>query len=205
MSKHDHADASGSAHGHHHGFQDIEKWIAILDNPERDKKQFPDEVIARLEIQANDLIADIGAGTGYFAIRIATAYPQAQVFAVDTEHEMVEYLQSQSKQRKLANLVPVLIDPSRPQLPSKLNLALMVDTLHHIADRRAYLACLKESMALGSRIAVIDYRQAAPEGPPAHFRIPVDELVEEFRSIGYELESDINLLPNQFFLVFRRE
>jgi ubiquinone/menaquinone biosynthesis C-methylase UbiE len=191
-------------HGHHHDFKGIERWITVLDSPEREKKQLPNEVIAKLGIQRNDVVADIGAGTGYFAIRIAEMYPQVRVIAADVEHEMVDYLQSQSKARELLNLEPVLIDSSKPQLPVKANLALFVDTLHHIDDRITYLKSLKESLAADSRIAVIDYKKEAVEGPPEAFRISIQELVDELKAIGYALESDLRFLSNQYFLIFRQ-
>ena len=204
MSKADHNHHSVAHHGHHHDFKGIERWVAVLDNPEREKKQHPSKVIESLPIQNHDVVADIGAGTGYFAIRIAEMYPQVSVIAADAEQEMVGYLQSQSKARELPNLEPVLIDSSKPQLPVKANLALFVDTLHHIDDRITYLKFLKESLAGDSRIAVIDYKKEAVEGPPEAFRIAIPELVEEFKAIGYALESDLRFLPNQYFLIFRQ-
>ena len=189
---------------HHHGFRGIEQWITRLDNPERDKKQLPNQVIANLGLQSNDVVADIGAGTGYFALRIAEAYPQVRVIAADAEGEMIDYLKSQSKARKLPNLEPVIIDPSRPKLPVKANLALIVDTLHHIHNRIEYLKFLKESMAAESRIAVIDYPLESPEGPPADHRVPIVEVVDQLEEVGYALAQDIKLLPNQYFLIFKQ-
>lgn len=190
--------------GHHQRFTGIEAWIHKLENPEREKKQLPGEVIEKLGLQRNDVVVDIGAGTGYFAFRIAAAYPQVRVFAADAQQEMVDYLQSQSSVRKLSNLEPVRVDPFRPELPVKANFALLVDTLHHIHDRVAYLRFLRESMVPGSRIAVIDYPKEAPEGPPDDHRLPIVEVVDEFRQVGYTLEQALNFLPNQYFLIFKQ-
>lgn len=191
--------------GHHHAFNGIEAWIARLSNPEREKKQRPNEVITKLGLQNHDIIADIGAGTGYFALRIAEAYPQVKVIAADSEPEMIGYLQTQSIERKLTNLEPILIDPAKPQLPSRANLALIVDTLHHIHNRVEYLNTLKENMAPGSRIAIIDYSIEAVEGPPADHRLPMAKVVEELNQVGYSLEHDFKLLPNQYFLIFKQQ
>lgn len=208
--EHDNHSQTGHGHqdhhaGHHKGFKGIEQWLKNLDNPERERKQLPNEVIGKLGLQSNDVVADIGAGTGYFAIRIAEAYPQVTVVAADPEQEMIDYLKSQSKERKLANLEPVMIDPSRPKLPVKANLALIVNTLHHIDDRVEYLKCLKESMASGSRIAVIDFTKDSLEGPPDDHRILGVEVVDELKQVGYTLELDLKFLPHQYFLIFKQE
>lgn len=195
----------GHQTGHHHVFRGIEQWLKALENPERDKSQRPEEVIANLGLQPNDVIADIGAGTGYFAIRIAEAYPQVRVVAADAQQEMIDYLTSQSKKRNLANLEPVTLDPVRPKLPVLANLALLVNTLHHIEDRVAYLTHLNKSMAPGARIAIIDYTLEAPEGPPADHRISAEVIRDELKQAGYVLELDLTFLSNQYFLIFKQE
>lgn len=188
-----------------HGFKGIEQWRKRLDNPERDASQRPHEVIANLGLQPNDVVADIGAGTGYFAIRIAEAHPQVRVVAADAEQEMIEYLAAQSQQRKLANLQPVMIDPTRPELPVQANLALLVNTLHHIDDRVAYFQQLNKSMTIGARIAIIDYTVEALEGPPADHRIPAEAVRDELKQAGYALELDLEILSDQYFLIFKQE
>lgn len=195
-SHHDH-------HGGHHTFSGIEGWIQRLDNPDREKKQRPREVIEKLDLHKGDVVADIGAGTGYFALRIAQAYPQVRVIAADAQREMVDYLKTQVKARDLTNLEPVVIDSVKPKLPVKADLVLLVDTLHHIADRTQYLSYLKESMAPGSRIAVIDYAKDAPEGPADQHRIAKEDVARDLEQIGYMLELDLKLLPNQYFVIFR--
>lgn len=191
-------------HAGHHTFRGIEDWIRRLDNPEREKKQRPHEVIENLDLHHSDVVADIGAGTGYFALRIAAAYPQVRVIAADAQPEMIAYLETQVTARGLANLEPVVIHPARPSLPAKADLALLVDTLHHIPDRTQYFDHLKQSMAPGSRIAVIDYAKDAPEGPPDQHRIAKEEVARELERVEYALEMDIKLLLNQYFLIFRQ-
>lgn len=185
-------------------FKNIEQWIARLDNPEREKKQLPTEVIEKLLLQTNDVVADIGAGTGYFALRIAAAYPDVTVIAADSEPEMVAYLQYQAAERKLSNVEPIVIDPSRPVLPVKANVALTVNTYHHIDNRVEYLKNVRGNMAPGARIAVIDFNMASPEGPPPEHRIPTAQVVEEFAQAGFALAQEWNFLPFQYFLLFKQ-
>lgn len=198
-------DDLGHNTGQPHEFKNIEQWIARLDNPEREKKQLPNEVIAKLELQSGDVLADIGAGTGYFALRIAAAYPKVRVIAADSEPEMVAYLQYQAAERKLANLEPIVIDSTGPELPAKASVALTVNTYHHIDNRVAYLKRLGANMAPGARIAVIDFNMESPEGPPPDHRVPTAQVVDEFKQAGYILTQEWKFLPNQFFLVFKPE
>lgn len=211
MKKEGHGQHETTGHNHHdhhaghHHFRCINQWIAQLDNPEREKKQRPQEVIENLDLHDDDVVVDIGAGTGYFALRIAEAYPQVRVIAADAQREMVEYLETRAKAQNLTNLEPIVIDPARPELPVKANLALMVDTLHHIADRAQYLSHLKESMVPGARIAVIDYAKDAPEGPPDQYRIAKEDVASDLEQVGYTLKTDLKFLPNQYFLIFKQD
>lgn len=208
ITDHDHHGHNRHGHNHHghnhHGFTGIEQWIARLDNPAREEKQFPNQVIAKLQLMENDVVADIGAGTGYFALRMAEAHPQVRVLAADAEPEMIAYLKSQSVKRKLANLEPVLIDPAKPVLPVKADLAFIVDTYHHIHNRIEYLKALGENLAPGARIAIIDYPLEAPEGPPADHRVSITDVIAELKQVEFVLDQQHEFLPNQYFLIFKQ-
>lgn len=211
MAKQKHGEQAKTDHSHddhhmgHHTFRGIKAWIQRLDNPEREEKQRPHEVIEKLDLHDGDVTADVGAGTGYFALRIAAAHPHVRVIAADAQREMVDYLETQVEARGLANLEPVVIHPARPSLPVKADLALLVDTLHHIPDRAQYFSHLRESMVPGARIAVIDYAKDAPEGPPDQHRIAKEDVVRDLEQVGYTLEMDLKFLPNQYFVIFRQD
>jgi SAM-dependent methyltransferase len=76
----------------HHRFEDAKKWAEEFDNPERDAWQKPEEILDALHLQRTSLVADIGAGTGYFSVRIAKRIPEGKIFAADIEPDMVRYL-----------------------------------------------------------------------------------------------------------------
>lgn len=189
---------------HHHRFSDAERWAQVFDDPKRDVWQKPDEVMRALELPPDALAADIGAGTGYFAVRLADALPTGRVYAVDVEPEMVEYLAARAKREQKDNLVAVAGTPDDPKLPEKIDLILMVDVHHHIDDRVRYFRDLAAYLRPGGRIAIIDFRPESPTGPPRATRVAADRVKAELQSAGYALRQEHGFLPNQYFLVFER-
>jgi SAM-dependent methyltransferase len=198
------AAGSGRAQmGHHeHRFKDAERWSRIFDDPARDAWQKPDEVIRALGLAADALVADIGSGTGYFAVRLARAAPRGHVYGADVEPDMVGYLAERGRREGLGNLTSVQAAPDDPRLPRPVDLVLVVNTYHHIADRPAYFRRLRESLRAGGRVAIVDYLPDAPSGPPRHARIPAAVLKEEMGRAGYGLATEHTFLPQQYFLVF---
>jgi SAM-dependent methyltransferase len=192
-----------TADHHRHSFSDAEKWSRIFDDPARDEWQKPDEVIRALQLAPEALVADIGAGTGYFAVRLARAVPRGRVYGVDAEPDMVRYLSQRAQREGLANLTAVAAKPADPSLPAPVDLAILVDTYHHVPDRERYFRNLKKSLRLGGRLAIIDFTLDSPVGPPRRARIPADQVKQELARAGYALADEHGFLPNQYFLVFR--
>lgn len=189
--------------GHHeHAFQDAERWARIFDDPARDAWQKPGEVIRALAPARDALVADIGSGTGYFAVRLARAVPQGRVYGADTEPDMVRYLAERARREGLANLTAVEAAPDDPRLPGPVDLVLVVDTYHHIAERAAYFGRLRRSLRPGGRVAIIDFLPDAPAGPPRQARIPAAVVKNEMGRAGYGLATEHGFLPFQYFLVF---
>jgi SAM-dependent methyltransferase len=188
---------------HRHGFHDADKWSKVFDDPERDAWQKPHEVIEALGLSASNVVADIGSGTGYFAVRLAHRVPKGRVFGVDTEPDMVKHLAERAKREWLSNLVSLAWAPDDPKLPEKVDLVLLVDVYHHIAGRERYFRKLQGSLKPGGRIAIIDFRVEAPMGPPRHARISAERVRAELGRAGYALAEEHGFLPNQHFLVFR--
>lgn len=189
--------------GYHKRFNNADRWVKKFDDPARDKWQMPDEVIQALKINDKDNIADIGAGTGYFSLRIAQSHPHTQVYAADIEPDMVAYMKEQTEKLSLSNHFPMVVGTKEVTFPQKLNLILVVDTYHHIDDRIPYFAALKQQLLPEGRIAIIDFTAESPEGPPPEHRISKAEMEEEMKRAGYELNEDVKLLPYQYFLIFK--
>lgn len=186
-----------------HQFSGAEKWAKIFDDPARDEWQWPDEVIRALKLAPEALVADIGAGTGYFAVRFARAVPKGRVYGVDTEPDMVRYLAERAKREGVGNLTAVAAKPNDPGIPAAVDLAILVDTYHHVPDRERYFRNLQKSLKPKGRLAIIDFTLDSPVGPPKRARIPADQVKQELSRAGYKLVQEHAFLPHQYFLVFR--
>jgi predicted methyltransferase len=187
---------------HQHSFHDAEKWSHVFDDPKRDAWQKPHQVVQALALKPDAVIADVGAGTGYFAVRLANMVPKGRVYGVDVEPAMVKHLAERAKREKRANLLAVAGAPDDPRLPEKADLILFVDVYHHIEERERYFRRLQGSLRPGGRVAVIDFRLDSPEGPPRAARIAPEKVGAELKAAGYRLVQEHAFLPNQYFLVF---
>jgi len=195
--------AALSAQDHmQHSFDNPEEWAKRFDGPERDAWQLPDRVLATLNLQPGQAVADIGSGTGYFAIRLANLPAAPKVFGADIEPSMVNYLRERAVKEGLANVVAVQASADSPNLPEPVDLILIVDTYHHIGNRAIYFRKLQASLKPGGRIAIIDFKPDSPEGPPAQFRFSPAKLRAEMSKAGYKLAAQHDYLPRQNFLVF---
>ena len=191
-----------SHHTHQHSFRDAERWAHVFDDPKRDAWQKPHEVIEALALAPDAVVADIGAGTGYFAVRLANMLPKGRVYAVDVEPDMVKYLGERAKRERRANLVPVQGEAGDPRLPQKVDVALLVDVYHHIDDRRAYFGKLRGMLKPGGRVAIVDFKLDSPQGPPRAARIAPEAVVAEMKEAGYALARTHAFLSYQYYLVF---
>jgi SAM-dependent methyltransferase len=191
-----------SVHTHQHSFGDADKWSKIFDDPQRDAWQKPHEVIQALALKPNAVVADLGAGTGYFAMRLAHMLPQGRVYAVDTEAGMLKHLAERAKRANLGNVVTVQGAANDPRIPEKVDLILLVDVYHHIENRERYFANLGAALKPGGRIAIIDFRMDSPHGPPRAARVEPARVKSEMAKARFEHTAEHGFLPYQYFLIF---
>jgi SAM-dependent methyltransferase len=199
---HDEHDIAG--HADHFGghFENAEEWAKDFDDPARDEWQLPSRVIDALQLKPRELVADIGAGTGYFTIRLAKLPAAPKVYAVDIEPSMVEYVKQRAAREGLTNVAAVQAGPDHPNLPEPVDLVLIVDTYHHIPNRVAYFTALKTRLKPGARLAIVDFRKDSPSGPPVEFRFTADQITAELAGAGFSLQASHDFLPRQLFLVY---
>ena len=185
-----------------HKFDDPARYAKSFDDPARDTWQMPTRVIDALALKPGMKVADIGAGTGYFSMRLAKT-PGLSVYAVDIEPKMVEYLKKRAASERATNVTAVVASATSPNLPEPVDVILVVDTYHHLPNRPAYFRELRKSLKPGGRVAIVDFRKDAPEGPPAHFRFTPQQIQDEMKQAGYQLDADHDFLPRQHFLIYR--
>ena len=185
--------------------QDPKAFIAALEDPERDAYQKPHDVIMALDLKEGEVVADIGAGSGYFALRLAHHVGEkGKVYAVDISPDMILFMNRRIRDLKLKNVVTVLAAPEDPLLmDASVDRFFICDTWHHIADRTQYLAVMKKALKPGGQVVMIDFQKKdLPVGPPAEMKIAREDLVRQMESNGFRLAKEHTFLPYQYFLVF---
>ncbi|HEX2333941.1 MAG TPA: class I SAM-dependent methyltransferase [Burkholderiales bacterium] len=196
--------AAQAPNTHQHRFGDAEKWARVFDDPERDAWQKPHQVIQALALKPDAVVADLGAGTGYFSVRLARMLPRGTVYAADVEPDMVKHLAARAQREGLKNMSAVAAAPDDARLPAQVDLVLLVDVYHHIDDREPYFRKLAGSLAPAGRLAVIDFKLDSPRGPPKRSRIDPERVKAELARAGYALTAEHAFLPDQYFLEFSR-
>ena len=186
------------AHQHHPPSSG--EYAKVLEDPARDEWQKPHEVIMALHLKPTDVVADIGAGTGYFSRRLALH--AATVYAVDIDAKLLEIAAKTGP----ANLRTLLSKPEDPLLPpASVDLVFFCDVIHHIEDRVAYYDKLKPALKPGARIVIVDfYKKPLPIGPPPEMKLTEDQVIAEFGQAGFHLSGKQTFLPDQYFLEFTR-
>lgn len=181
---------------------DAEESARRFEDPARDAWQLPDRVIAALNLKRGQIVADIGAGTGYFTVRLAKSKASPKVYASDIEPSMVTYLRERAAKEGLDNVIAVQASPDGPNLPAPVDLILIVNTYHHIGDRVVYFRRLATSIRPGGQVAIIDFKPDSPVGPPKEFRFPPEQFRSEMGKAGYKLTARHHFLPRQEFFIF---
>jgi len=188
-----------------HRFEDAEAWAKVFDDPARDAWQHPDEVVAALGLAPTMTVADVGAGTGYFTVRLARAVPGGQVIATDIEPDMVRYLTERAQREHLGNVRAVQATGDDPRLdPGSVDRILVVDVWHHIADRARYAKGLAAALRPGGQVAIVDFTQEATHGPPRPHRLAPEVIVADLQSAGLEASLSATRLPDQFIVIGTR-
>lgn len=200
------AEPPHALHGHHgaHRFQNAEEWAKAFDDPARDEWQKPDLVVQGLALPEDAVVADIGSGTGYFAVRLARAVPRGKVFGVDVEEDMARYLRERAAREGLANLVSLLSPTDDPKLPEAVDLALVVNTIHHIEQRPAYFRKLRATMKPDGRVVIVDFKMGPiPVGPPEAMRLTPAQVSADLKEAGFApVALDEATLPHQYIATY---
>jgi arsenite methyltransferase len=185
----------------HHPPQSAAEYAKVLNDPARDEWQKPHEVVMALNLKPSDAVADIGAGTGYFARRIAMH--AAKVYAVDIDAGLLKIAAENAPK----NMETVLSTPDDPKLAdASVDLVFICDVLHHIENRSAYYAKLAKALKPGGRIVNIDFfKKQLPVGPPVEMKLSEKQVIGELAAAGFKKTAAHSFLTYQYFLVFEKK
>jgi SAM-dependent methyltransferase len=177
---------------------------AWLDRTSREAEEHTEKVAANLDLEPDDVIADIGAGTGFFTFRINPLVPDGLVYAEDIDPEMLQVIERRKANRQAANVTTVLGTITDPGLPKEsVDLVLLVETYHAFTYPKEMMRAITAAMKPGARLVVIEHRESTPPANRLE-AIPKGELVAEMEAAGLTLIDDKDVLPVQNFLVFRK-
>ena len=198
--------SSDDRHGkdHHGNPADLDGYIARMEEPSRAAWQKPDEVVRALGLRPGQVACDVGAGPGYFSLRLARAVGEAgHVYAVDVEPRILSVLRDRVQSSNARNVTPVLSLPDDALLPAaSCDLILIVDTYHHFPDGPAYLRRLSRALRPGGRIANVDFhKRELPVGPPPEHKVAREAFLADATAAGLRLAEEHTFLPYQYFVV----
>jgi ubiquinone/menaquinone biosynthesis C-methylase UbiE len=185
-------------------FDDIQMWINAFEAPDRHEWQKPEEVVNTMNIRLNDVIADIGAGTGYFTRRFAFAALTGKSIGLDVEPSMVRYMKEDAKKLDLKNYEARVVKTDDPELgDNTTDIVFLCDTYHHIDNRVEYFSKVADSLKQNGRLVIVDfYKKELPYGPPRHHKLKKEIVISELEEAGYKLLRSHDFLPYQYFLEF---
>lgn len=176
-----------------------------LERAERDSLDQPDKVLDTIGITAGSTVADIGAGTGYYSLRLAKKVgPHGRVLATDIQPEMLSLLQANMKKASLTNIETILTTPTDAKLPvGQLDLALLVDVYHELAHPEETMAQVRRALKPEGRLVLIEYRGEDPTVPikPEH-KMTLAQVRTEIEPMGFRLQQVFDFLPRQHLIVF---
>jgi SAM-dependent methyltransferase len=200
-----HAEHHDHAGGMPHRFENADQWATSFDDPARDAWQRPDDVVAALGLRAGMAVADVGAGTGYFTVRLARAVPDGQIIATDIEPDMIRYVTERARREGLANVQAVRAGADDPNLPpASVDRILVVDVWHHLGDRVRYATGLAAALRPGGQIAIVDFTASASHGPPPAHRLSPEAIMADLRAAGLAASVSPTRLPEQYIVVGTR-
>jgi SAM-dependent methyltransferase len=177
-----------------------------LERPEREKEERTDQLLQALKLEPDDVVADIGAGTGYFTFRISPLVPQGKVYAVDIQQEMIDYLEKNKTANKAPNVTPVLGTISNPTLPdNSVDMVLMVDAYHEFSHPREMMQGIVSGLKPGGKVALVEYRAEDPNVPirPRH-KMAVAQARKEMAAVGLTWVETVDVLPQQHLMFFQK-
>lgn len=177
-----------------------------LERNEREEEERTDLLVKALDLEPGDVVADIGAGTGYFTFRISPLVSEGKVLAVDIQPEMLEIIQNKIKEKGADNIKTILGSVENPSLPKgSVDLVLLVDAYHEFSHPYEMMSSIATSLAPAGRVVLVEYKTEDPEImiKPRH-KMTEEQAVKEMRAVGLKLKENKQLLPQQHMMIFTK-
>ena len=177
-----------------------------LNRPERIQEEMPDAVVENMNLEPDHVVADIGAGSGYFSFRIAAKVPDGKVLAVDIQPEMLQLIEGQMGEQEVSNIEGVLGAVDNPNLPANsIDAAIMVDAYPEFSHPFEMIDGIYQALKPGGRIFLLEYRGEDPSVPirPLH-KMTEEQVVREMSVFGLDWTDTLDFLPWQHMMIFTK-
>lgn len=177
-----------------------------LERSEREKEERTDLLLQALKLRPTDVVADIGAGSGYFTFRISPLVPQGKVLAVDVQQEFLNTLLDNRNLKNAFNVEPILGSLQNPNLPAdSVDVVLLVDAYHEFSHPHEMLLGIKKSLKPHGRLILVEYKAEDPDVPiKALHRMSEKQAVKEVTGLGLKFVENQDILPLQHILIFEK-
>jgi precorrin-6B methylase 2 len=177
-----------------------------LERAAREREEQPRKAIELMELRPGDVVADIGAGTGYFSFRIAEKVPKGKVLATDIQPEMLDIITATARKKGVTNVEPVLGTVEDPKLPdSAEDVVLMVDSYHEFDHPREMMLAVVKSLKSGGRVIDIEYRGEDPNvNIKPHHKMTEAQAKKEMEAVGLKWVKTLDDLPQQHMMIFEK-
>jgi predicted methyltransferase len=179
--------------------------LGLLEGPDRDAYQRPDQIMDALQIGENSVVADLGAGGGWFTVRLARRVPNGRVYAEDVQPQMIQAIERRVQREGLDKIVTMLLGTQTdPKIPEPLDAVLIVDTYHEMEQPVTLLRNVAKSLKPTGTIGIVNYKKdGGGPGPPMEERVDPEKVIRDARAAGLELRKRENfLLRYQYLLIF---
>lgn len=175
-----------------------------LEREEREKEENVSQAIQNMQLKPNEVVADIGAGSGYYTFRVAEDVPQGKVLAVDLQSEMLAIMREQIKKDKIDNVELIQAGEIDPQLPeNSVDMAFMVDVYHELSYPKEVMQGIISALKPNGRFVLLEYRMEDPDVPIKRLhKMSLKQATKEMEAVGLRFQENISNLPWQHFMVF---
>jgi precorrin-6B methylase 2 len=177
-----------------------------LERPEREKEERPDLLLRALALRPGDVVADIGCGTGYYSWRMAREVGERGIiYGVEIQQQMLEMFEIKMRERRVYNIAGVLGTPQTPNLPERVDVALLVDVYHEMSHPAEMMESLCQSLKPGGKVVIVEYRAEDPTVPikPLH-KMRESQIRAEMKELPLDYVESVHSLPQQHMVVYRR-